>query len=97
MHETIEDYTYMFSQLKTTIKRIFDVNYEPVILLADCAAEITAGFSAVFELLGRIFCWAHVERAIETHIGAKCQFKESILNDIRLFQHHTEVSYWDSY
>jgi len=48
----------MFSTLKSAIKNIFHVDYEPNILVADCAAEITNGFSEVFELTKRVFCWA---------------------------------------
>ena len=91
----------MFSTLKSAIKNIFNVDYEPNILVADCAAEITNGFSEVFELTKRVFCWAHVERAVEGHLpgkgdkeenGKKTERKlrrEAILNDFRLFQKHT--------
>ncbi len=104
--EETDDWAYMFSTLKSAIKNIFHVDYEPNILVADCAAEITNGFSEVFDLAKRVFCWAHVERAVEGHLpgkgdkeenGKKTERKlrrEAILNDIRLFQKHTELDNW---
>jgi len=104
--EETDDWAYMFSTLKSAIKNIFHVDYEPNILVADCAAEITNGFSEVFDLAKRVFCWAHVERAVEGHLpgkgdkeenGNKTERKlrrEAILNDIRLFQKHTELDNW---
>ncbi len=56
--EESDDWAYMFSTLKSAIKNFFHVDYEPNILVADCAAEITNGFSEVFELTKRVFCWA---------------------------------------
>jgi hypothetical protein len=49
--EETDDWIYMFSTLKSALKKIFNFNYEPNILLADCAAEITNGFSEVKEIL----------------------------------------------
>jgi len=100
--EETDDWIYMFSTLKSALKKIFNFNYEPNILLADCAAEITNGFSEVYEMIKRVFCWAHVERAIETHLPGKGDKEESkrkidrenILNDIRFFQKHTELENW---
>ena len=100
--EETSDWIYMFSTLKSIIEKIHNENYEPNILLADCAAEISNGFNEVFDLAKRIFCWAHVERAIETHLPGKADKIESnnkkerqaILDDIRLFQKHTEYDNW---
>ena len=66
---------YMFSTLKSALKKLFNYEYEPNILLADCAAEITNGFSEVFDLVKRIFCWAHVEKAIESHLAKAMRMK----------------------
>ncbi len=64
-HENEEDYEYMFSALKRIVKELHQIDFEPTILLADTAGAITNGFSNVFKLTHRVFCWSHVKRNID--------------------------------
>jgi hypothetical protein len=91
-HERTEDYAYMFLCIKELVKLARHVDYEPTILVADCAGAITKGFEEVFNLIKRVFCWFHVKKAIEKEINqVKCRnLKNTILTDIVNFQHNVE-------
>ena len=69
-HENEEDYEYMFNALKRIVKEIHQIDFEPTILLADTAGAITNGFSNVFKLTHRVFCWSHVKRNIDAKLNS---------------------------
>ena len=66
--ETQEDFAFMFKSIKQLVQAIFNIEYKPTILLADCADEITSGLKKKFELEKRVYCWFHVKKAIEKNI-----------------------------
>jgi hypothetical protein len=75
MNETADDYAFMFRCIKRLASSVHQIDYKPTKLLADAAGAITNGFKQVFDLKKRIFCWAHVKRAIDKEINAKVKGK----------------------
>jgi hypothetical protein len=69
MHETGDDFEFLFNSLKTASLKILGEDYSPNILIADNAAAITNGFSAVFDLFSRVNCWAHAIRNIDKYLN----------------------------
>jgi hypothetical protein len=58
----------LFKSLKDA-EKYAGINYNPDVLIADSASEITEGFSAVFgRPRKRINCWAHVVRNIDIYL-----------------------------
>ena len=65
MHETGDDFEFLFSSLKNASSKILGVDYSPNILIADNAQSIYNGFSEVFQLDYRVNCRAHAIRNID--------------------------------
>lgn len=62
-HERTVDYQFIFSCVKEAIKRHFDVEFEPEILIADAADPIRNAYYATFDsALLDVMCYAHVIR-----------------------------------
>jgi hypothetical protein len=73
-----------------TIEKLFNVVYNPNILIADGAGAITNGFQNVFrpEYFIRIMCWIHMLRNVEKQlnsVGLK-EYKEQIISGIKIIQ-----------
>jgi hypothetical protein len=87
-HQTEEDYAFMFKTIKTLSLVIFNHSFEPTILFADAAMEITNGFMSSFtEIKKRIVCWAHVVRQIKDNcIGVDKTIKAKIKQDFEFLQ-----------
>lgn len=93
-HEEQEDYSYLFQTLKYIVETIHpDQEFNPTVLLADTASAITNGFANVFTLIHRIFCWAHVKRAIDAKLNSVTNkdIRNKIISDIVNFQHYVET------
>jgi len=92
-HENEEDYEYMFNALKRIVKEIHQIDFEPTILLADTAGAITNGFSNVFKLTHRVFCWSHVKRNIDAKLNSVLDktIRTQITSDIINFQHYVQT------
>ena len=70
-HEEQDDYAFLFSTFKHITETLYpEDDFNPTALLADTASAITNGFEQVFNLIHRIFCWAHVKRAIDGKLNA---------------------------
>jgi hypothetical protein len=93
-HENEEDYEYMFNALKRIVKEIHQIDFEPTILLADTAGAITNGFSNVFKLTHRVFCWSHVKRNIDAKLNSVLDkaIRTQITSDIINFQHYVQTA-----
>ena len=88
----MDDLTFIFSILKDSIGKIHSQIYQPTILIADGAEQITNAFSKVFgPNFVRVMCWANVEREIETRLKFvnNTSIAEEILSDIN----HIRLSY----
>ena len=92
-HENEEDYEYLFSTLKNLVFTIHKVEFNPTILLADCSGAITNGFSKVFNLIHRVFCWSHVKRAYDKKLNSVTdpKIRSQISTDIVHFQHYVRT------
>jgi hypothetical protein len=95
--ELTDDFAFMFDRIKSLSKELFDLDFNPTILVADCAESITNGFKKVFKLTKRIYCWAHVKRAIEKKLNQEIKgkaYKETrykVLLDIVNFQQNVSI------
>ncbi|OXA39961.1 Glycerol-3-phosphate dehydrogenase [NAD(P)+] [Folsomia candida] len=59
--ETVEDFSSVFQVLKG-----YDENFEPEVLVADCAEAITNAFQTVFRVeFKRVYCWFHVKQNVK--------------------------------
>ncbi len=87
--ERDHDYAFIFSSIKSQILKLFETEYAPNTLIADCAQAITNGFEQVFgPEFTRIYDWAHVNRNIRDdlkYIDDKSQ-KEEVMADISKLQ-----------
>lgn len=85
--ETEADFAFMFRSLHDTARSL-GVNCQPNVLVADCAEAITNGFSRVFDLDKRVYCWAHVLRAIDKELNRvhDQELRSKIKKDILDFQ-----------
>jgi hypothetical protein len=90
-NEDNEDFTFIFNILKVSILVLFKLVYNPSIFLADAAASITIGFTAVFgSNFTRLMCYCHVERACVRRLNGN-EDKDTIIFYnlfIWLFQNH---------
>jgi hypothetical protein len=60
-NEDNEDFTFIFNTLKVSIQVLFNIIYNPTILMADAAASITIAFTSVFgSNFTRLMCYCHV-------------------------------------
>lgn len=58
--ETTVDYAFLFEAMRDTIHKLFNVQFKPMILIADGAHSIRNAFEQVFPFfLIMIMCYAH--------------------------------------
>lgn len=63
-HERTVDYEFIFNSLKVTVRRLFDEEVKPEILICDAAHSIHNAFKNVFgEDKMIVMCWAHMRKA----------------------------------
>jgi hypothetical protein len=80
MHETGDDFEFLFNSIKNASMKYYDFNYSPNILIADNATSISNGFSSVFDLEYRVNCWAHAIRNIDKYLNSLKKQPELKLN-----------------
>lgn len=87
-HQSEEDFEFMFKAIKEQAKNIYDYDFEPTVLLADSAMEITNGFLSTFKRLEkRIVCWAHASRKVKDNcVGVDKKIKAKIREDFNALQ-----------
>jgi hypothetical protein len=91
-NETARDFQFVFSSLIEGVKKHFDTDYKPDILLADSAPAITNGFKSAFGYQDddfiRLNCWPHTERNLDKKIkGIKSdKIRREVKTDIHLIQ-----------
>jgi hypothetical protein len=92
--QATEDWEWMFRTVKTLSEEINEIKYEPTILVADCASEITNGFTKVFTLAKRIYCWFHVKKLMDKKLKKikNKTTRQSITLDIVNFQRNVTES-----
>ena len=88
--EETSDYEFIFRVLKEIMNKLFNILYEPYILVADGAHAITNAFVNIFnnQNIIRIMCWVHMYRNVDKNLnGSELKlFKDDILNDITILQ-----------
>lgn len=86
-NETADDYSFVFEAVKTKIKQIFSVNFEPSTLISDAADAIRNAFYRVFpQATLDVMCFAHVLRNVDKRKFNSTNNKKLIKDDIRKCQ-----------
>lgn len=86
-NETTEDYTFVFQAVKDALKKYFQHDFKPKILIADGANAIRNSFYAVFESAELdVMCNAHVVRNVDKRSFTNKNNKQIIKDDIRKIQ-----------
>lgn len=85
-HERTIDYQIIFSCVKEAIKRHFDVEFEPEILIADTADPIRNAYYAAFDSVLDVMCYAHVIRNCRKRPFTSKHSKALLLDDIAKMQ-----------
>lgn len=84
--ETTEDFGFIFKSMVESIKSLFQMDFEPNILICDASNAIRNAFFDIFpsaELI--IMCYVHVLRNIEKNRDKyKKEHKKEILHDIEI-------------
>lgn len=61
--ETSSDYKFIFNAVKKGVKKVYNIDYHPTILIRDGAHSIQNGFEDAFGDQGvGLMCWAHMRR-----------------------------------
>uniref|UniRef100_A0A914WUV5 MULE transposase domain-containing protein n=1 Tax=Plectus sambesii TaxID=2011161 RepID=A0A914WUV5_9BILA len=67
--ETETDFAFIFSTIKSLATQVLNLQFNPSILVADCADAIANGFSSAFSNdFVRVNCWAHVHRNMQKQL-----------------------------
>ena len=67
--ETETDFAFIFSTIKSLATQLLNLQFNPSILVADCADAIANGFSSAFSNdFVRVNCWAHVHRNMQKQL-----------------------------
>lgn len=86
-HERTSDYTFIFECVKKAIRKHFDVEFKPEILIADGADSIRNSYYRCFETAKiDVMCFAHVLRNCHKRPFTSKNNKRLILDDIRNIQ-----------
>lgn len=82
--EAAGDFAFLFNAMRDSIADLFDVQFEPTILIADGADSIRNAFKQVFPLFSvMIMCYAHMMRAVTKRPLNDKRNRNAILSDIR--------------
>ena len=83
-----KDFEFLFRSLKNAAQTYVDCDYNPDVLIADSAPEITNGFTAVFgEPRKRINCWFHMLKNCDEQLrSVNSETRGEIRNDITKLQ-----------
>jgi hypothetical protein len=82
-NDQTEDYEFIFRILKLTIQKLFNIAYNPNILVTDGAAPSTNSFQNVFrpEYFFRIMCWFQMLINFEKQLLYSLkEYKEQIMS-----------------
>lgn len=64
-NERSADYEFIFATVKSAVKKVFNIEHSPDVLIADAGISIHNGFKKVHgDDLLIVMCWAHMRRAI---------------------------------
>ena len=84
--EKDEAFKFIFNSAKESVYEIYQVDYQPTILVAHASDAITNGLKEVFEQLSqRVKCWFHMKKTYEDHeffTAIKNPHKDNIRQDI---------------
>lgn len=83
-NETSENYEFLFTSIRSKIKKILNLNYRPEVLVSDSADAIANGFYKAFfdvDNAKNVTCWFHVVKALRTKLAGS-QHISSVLADV---------------
>ena len=62
MNEQTNDFECVFKSVQLTVEKLYNINYCPIILVADTSGAITNGFINVFNVIERIVLVLCIEK-----------------------------------
>lgn len=88
--ENTDDYKFVFKTVKDSVKKIFDFDMRPNILIADASGAIHNGFKVVFgDDVLILMCWFHAKKAVKKNLPSLIPNKtvhNAILEDMTTLQ-----------
>ena len=86
-NERDSDFSFLFKCIKETCLRVLNKEPKFEYLVADNAGAITNGTENIFDIVGRVNCWAHTIRNIDFQLrSVDQQYRENLRNDISKIQ-----------
>ncbi len=68
--EKIDDFRFAFNAIKNAVRKIFQHDMKPKILISDAAEAIHKGAKSVFgSKILILMCWFHAKKAVKKNIG----------------------------
>ena len=89
INEQTNDFESIFKSVQLTVEKLCNINYCPIILVADGSGAITNGFINVFNVIEKIImCWFHVTKNVDTQLNAikDKKMKAELRQDIEFMQ-----------
>lgn len=81
--EQAADYRFIFESVKKGVKDVFNIDYQPKILIRDGAHSIQNGFVAAFGDQGvGLMCWSHMRRKMVEKMPVYIRNKKKMLRTV---------------